>query len=84
MERLIKANLFHIITLAATICGAGYLSVYRLDALEAKTTELQEQINRDREVIGNMQLDIAVVCSILVQEQGGNPLTTCHTSGAHR
>ena len=84
------------IVTAAVIVGSGYLSIYRLDQAEAQIrqieTELkgaikkehdqnQEAIRGIRDALGTIQLDMAVVCTELVRERGGNPMIECRTTG---
>lgn len=84
MEKFIKANLLHIITMVATIVGASYLSIYRLDALEAKEAKSHDEVQEMKESLGAVQLDVALLCSEAVRARGGDPLRECRTSGRSR
>jgi hypothetical protein len=102
MEKFLKANLFQILTVVATLIGAGYLTIYRLDLAEAKAAEQDETIkklkddlrvqldiistklDRQAESLGNVQLDVAVICSETARIGGKNPLEVCRVSGGHR
>lgn len=102
MEKFLKANLLQILTVAATLIGAGYLTIYRLDQAEAKAQEQDETIaklkdelrtqleaisiklDRQSEALGNVQLDVAVICSETARMGGKNPLEVCRVSGGHR
>lgn len=76
------------------LIGAGYVTLYRVDKLEASQLE-EKQIAEDsvKEILrriedlqialGRAQLDLALVCSEVVKARGGNPLAECKTMGGH-
>jgi phosphopantetheine adenylyltransferase len=78
-----------------TVSGAAYLSVYRLNKAEAAIASLEsvvaknrestaEAINGIRNSLGDIQLDMAVVCTEIVRQRNGNPMIECRTSGGRR
>jgi hypothetical protein len=56
MEKFLKANLFQILTVLATLVGAGYLTIYRLDQAEAKAQEQDETIAKLKDAL-QLQLE---------------------------
>ncbi len=76
-------------SVVAAIIGAGYLSLYRLDKVEARVEKLEtkvevkassEDVDYIRRILGNVQLDVALLCAEAVRARGGDPLRECRTS----
>jgi len=74
------------------LIGAGYVTLYRVDKLEASQLEekqvaedsVNEILHRIEDLqiaLGRAQLDLALVCSEVVKARGGNPLAECKTMG---
>lgn len=83
MEKFLKQNLLHLVTWAAALIGAGYLSIYRIDALEERADRAERASTDIRDTLGAVQLDVALLCAETVKARGGNPLQECKTSGGH-
>lgn len=89
-----------VLVLLANLIGAGFLSIYKLGELEKQNTELEAKITTlsekvsqkadatamrsIREALGDVQLDVALMCSEMVRARGGNPLSECQTSRGTR
>ena len=82
-----------VLTVICALVGAAYLSVYRLGEMEKKVAALETQVQAKassaqmgniRDSLGNVQLDVALMCSEMVRARGGNPLSECQTSRGMR
>jgi hypothetical protein len=86
----------HIISLLIgalpALIGAGYVTLYRVDKIEAaqledkqltevSVREILKRIEDLQVALGRAQLDLALVCSEVVRARGGNPLAECKTMG---
>ena len=100
-------NLLGIAAFIATLVGAAYVSLYRINELEAKVIKVEERfeevgkkldekadttaiealkadLKSIRRTLGNIQIDTALMCTLMSKQAGGNPLTDCRTSNGGR
>lgn len=77
------------LTMIAGLVGAAYVSLYRLGEVEKRIdrveTALEEKASAEdmrgiKRALGNVQLDVAVICSEIVRRRGGDPMRECRTS----
>lgn len=77
LDTFIKKHLFQILVYLVTMIGGGSIAMFKIDATAEEVASLKE-------VIGYLQLDMALICTEVVRERGGNPLQECKTSRGNR
>lgn len=78
-----------VVSVVAAVIGGAYLGLYRLDQVEARVDKLEtkvevkastQDVDSIRRILGNVQLDVALLCAEAVRARGGDPLRECRTS----
>jgi hypothetical protein len=76
-------------TMIAGLTGAAYVSLHRLGEVEKRIEKVEAALETKasaadlsgiKRALGNVQLDVAVICSEIVKQRGGDPIRECRTS----